>query len=127
MSAIALNSCQVGSKPEIADLILQNANIFTVNDNQPTAQAIAIKGDRILAVGSDTEIAAFAGGETEIEDLNGQFVMPGFIEGHGHFQGVGRMAMNLNFLRAESWDDIVAEVAKAAAPAAPGEWIIGRG
>ena len=125
---VALTACQpTGTDQELADTILQNGNIYTAGEDQSTAQAIAIKGDKILAVGSNEDMQAYAGGETETIDLEGQFVMPGFIEGHGHFQGVGRMAMNLNFLRAESWDDIVAEVAAAAEEAEPGEWIIGRG
>ncbi len=125
---VALTACQpTGADEEVADTILQNGNIYTANDEQPTAQAIAIKGDKILAIGSNEDVATFTGEETETIDLEGQFVMPGFIEGHGHFQGVGRMAMNLNFLRSDSWDDIVAEVAKAAEEAEPGEWIIGRG
>ena len=122
----ALFSCQNNTQ-ETADTILVNGNIHTVDEDNPTAEALAIKGDRILAVGTQEEVEAYQGEETEVVDLEGQFVMPGFIEGHGHFQGVGRMAMNLNFLRSESWDEIVAEVAKAAEQAEPGEWIIGRG
>jgi predicted amidohydrolase YtcJ len=125
---VVLTACQpTGTDQEIADTILQNGNIYTASDDQSTAQAIAIKGDKILAVGSNEDMEAYTGEETETIDLEGQFVMPGFIEGHGHFQGVGRMAMNLNFLRSDSWDDIVAEVAAAAEEAEPGEWIIGRG
>ena len=122
----ALFSCQNNTQ-ETADTILVNGNIHTVDEDNPAAEALAIKGDRILAVGTQEDVEAYQGEETEVVDLEGQFVMPGFIEGHGHFQGVGRMAMNLNFLRTESWDEIVAEVAKAAEQAEPGEWIIGRG
>jgi len=125
---VVFTACQpTGSDQEVADTILQNGNIYTASDEQSTAQAIAIRGDKILAIGSNEDMEAYAGEATETIDLEGQFVMPGFIEGHGHFQGVGRMAMNLNFLRSDSWDDIVAEVAKAAEEAEPGEWIIGRG
>jgi len=125
---VAFTACQpTGTEPEIADTILQNGNIYTAGEDQPTAQALAIKGDKILAVGSNEDMETYVGEETETIDLDGQFVMPGFIEGHGHFQGVGRMAMNLNFLRSENWNDIVAEVAAAAEKAEPGEWIIGRG
>jgi len=122
----ALFSCQTNTQ-DVADTILINANIYTVDEDNPTAEALAITGDRILLAGTREDVEAYQGDDTEVIDLEGQFVMPGFIEGHGHFQGVGRMAMNLNFLRTESWDDIVAEVAKAAEQAEPGEWIIGRG
>ena len=124
---IILYSCQNNSELDIAETLLVNGNIYTVDEDNPRAEALAIRGDRILAVGSAADLERFQGAETEVIDLQGQFVMPGFIEGHGHFQGVGRMAMNLNFLRAQSWDEIVAEVAKAAEQAQPGEWIIGRG
>ena len=53
--------------------------------------------------------------------------MPGFIEGHGHFSGLGLSLINLNFLKSRNWEEIVEAVAKAAANAEPGEWIIGRG
>ena len=64
---------------------------------------------------------------TELIDLERQFVMPGFIEGHGHFSGLGGSLMNLNFLRSKSWDEIVAMVAEKVKTAEPGEWITGRG
>ncbi len=126
LASLLLSACQ--SEPEkTADLILVNGNIYTVEEDQPRAEALAVKGDRIMRVGSNEEIETLKGESTEVIDLQGRFTMPGFIEGHGHFQGVGRMLMNLNFLRAESWEEIVAAVGEAAKEAEPGEWIIGRG
>jgi len=123
---LLLAACQ-NEPVEVADLILTNGNIYTVNEANPWVEAVAIKGDRIMKVGAKQEIEALRGDSTEVIDLEGQFAMPGFIEGHGHFEGVGRMAMGLNFLQAKNWNEIVGEVAEAAEEMEPGEWIIGRG
>ncbi|MBL7793541.1 MAG: amidohydrolase [Saprospiraceae bacterium] len=123
---VCLVSC---AKPQEdkADTILFNGNIYTVDEAQPTAQAIAIRGDRILLVGSNEAVKALAHDKTEMIDLQGQFAMPGFIEGHGHFGGLGSSLINLNFLQSKNWEEIVAAVAERAKTAKPGEWIIGRG
>ena len=60
-------------------------------------------------------------------DVKGQLVIPGFIEGHGHFTGVGTAQLNLNLMNTKSWDEIVAMVAERVKTAKPGEWIYGRG
>lgn len=112
---------------EVADTIYINGDIYTVDESQLEAQAMAIKGERIIGVGTNEEMDAFRGENTEEVDLEGQFVMPGFIEGHGHFKGLGLSLINLNFLKAKSWSEIVAAVEEAAKNAEPGEWIVGRG
>lgn len=117
-------SCQ---PKETADQILTNGNIYTVNEAQKTVQAIAIKNNRILALGDNLEIEKYKGEQTTVIDLNGQFAMPGFIEGHAHFSGLGDMLLNLNFLRSKNWEEIVEMVAEKAKTANPGEWITGRG
>ena len=121
-----LFSCQT-EETEIADLVLINGQITTLDKTNPSAEAIAIKGDRLLKIGSKEEIQALAGDNTKTIDLKGNFVMPGIIEGHGHFSSLGNSLMNLNFLRSKSWQSIVAEVEAAAKTAKPGEWITGRG
>ena len=118
------SACQ---KKEVADTIFTNGNIYTVDEKNPTAEAIAVLGERILAVGSNAEIEKLKGPNTKTVDLGGQFVMPGFIEGHGHFSGLGQSLINLNFLKSKSWEEIVQAVAERAKTAKPGEWIIGRG
>lgn len=110
-----------------ADLILTNADIYTVDPDQPTATALAIKDGRILAIGDEATIEEYRSEATEVMNLDGKFVMPGFIEGHGHFSGLGYGLMNLNFLQAKSWDEIVQMVAEKAAETPDGEWITGRG
>lgn len=114
-------------KTEAPDTILVNGNIYTVDESMPHASALAIKGDRIVQLGTNDEIKALAGEHTQVIDLKGQFAMPGFIEGHGHFSGLGYSLMYLNFLKAKNWDEIVKAVAERAKTAKPGEWILGRG
>ncbi len=114
-----------GSGP--ADLVLLNGKVITVDAARPEAQAIAIIGDKIAAVGTRREIQAFIGPRTKVLDLEGKLVIPGFIEGHGHFTGLGRSQRILDLTKARSWDEIVALVAEAAKKAPPGAWIFGRG
>jgi predicted amidohydrolase YtcJ len=110
-----------------ADLVLTNGRIVTVDDGRPEAEAIAISKDRIEALGTRDEIKALIGPGTQVIDLQGQLAIPGFIESHGHFTGVGGAQLELNLMNVESWDKIVAMVAEAVSHAKPGEWIYGRG
>lgn len=128
-AALTLVACSTAPQPpaEPATIVLLNGTIATVDEARPTAQALAVRGDTIVAVGSNDEIKALAGPQTETIDLQGQFAMPGFIEGHGHFTGTGQAATQLKLAEAKTWDEIVAMVAAAAQKAQPGEWILGRG
>jgi len=110
-----------------AHLVLRNGAIATVNPRGLRAEAVAIRGDRILAVGSNEEIEAAIGPSTQVIDLAGAFAMPGFIEGHGHLLGLGSALMQLDLRGLRSWAHVVAMVADAARAAQPGEWILGRG
>lgn len=110
-----------------ADLVLTNGRVVTVEESQPEAQAIAVTGDRIVAVGSSGDIRQYVGPATKVVDVSGQLVVPGFVEGHGHFTGVGAAQLNLNLMNARSWDEIVTMVAEAVKTAKPGQWIRGRG
>jgi predicted amidohydrolase YtcJ len=125
LTAIAARSQQPASTP--ATLVLTNGKIVTVESNPAEAQAIAMQGDRIAAVGTTAEIKRYIGPATEVIDLKGQLAIPGFIESHGHFTGVGQAELNLKLMTARSWDQIVAMVEEAAKKAKPGQWIYGRG
>lgn len=72
------------SRPVIADVVLTGANIYTVNPDMPMASAVAIKDGVIVHVGGDTSIQAFVGDDTQVTDLEGGFVLPGFIDAHAH-------------------------------------------
>ena len=110
-----------------ADLVLRNGNIVTVDDENPEAQALAVRDGRIVAVGSDSEIDAYVGSETEVIDLEGKTAIPGFIEGHAHFMGIGNANLQLNLMDVANWDEIIAMVEEAVAQSQPGELILGRG
>lgn len=125
-----LSACAADSGPEAseaADLVLLNGNIATVEEDQPTAQALASRDGRIVAIGSDEEIRGFIGDDTEVIDLEGRFAMPGFIEGHAHYMGVGQAQLQLDLMDVESWEEIVQMVAGAVGESEPGELITGRG
>ena len=118
-----------GCQPDIPapELILHHAQVYTVDAEGTVAEAVAITDDRIVAVGSNDEILAMADDATERIDAQGGFLMPGFIEGHGHFSGLGSSLQNLNFLKSQSWQEVIDAVAEQAKESEPGEWIIGRG
>jgi predicted amidohydrolase YtcJ len=109
-----------------ADLVLINGKVVTL-ESPAEAQAIASRGSRIVAAGTSAEIKRHVGPATQVIDLQGQVVIPGFVEGHGHFTGVGQMQLQLNLMKAKSWDEIVAMVEQAVKQAKPGQWIYGRG
>ena len=113
--------------PAPADLVLHGGKIVTVDDKNPEAQAIAVRGDTIVAVGSDADVKRYIGPSTHVINLNGALAVPGLIDGHAHFTGVGEAAMNLKLAQAKDWNDIVRMVGDAAKTAKPGEWILGRG
>ena len=109
-----------------ADVVLTGGNIVTMADDASAAQAIAVRGDRIAAVGSDAEIEALVGPETQVIRLDGKTVVPGMIDAHVHFTNLGRQRQILN-ARGMSKEEIVAEVGRRAAVSPPGDWIEGRG
>jgi predicted amidohydrolase YtcJ len=111
----------------VADIVLLGGHVVTVDPSHPEAQAVAIGGDRIIAVGKDGEIRRYVGAHTRTVDLGGRLLMPGFIEGHGHYLGLGESKTILDLTTARSWDDIVTMVRDAAAKARPGEWVRGHG
>jgi predicted amidohydrolase YtcJ len=110
-----------------ATLVLRNGKIVTVDAAMPQAQAIAVTGDRITAVGTNDAIQKLIGPATQVIDLEGRLAIPGLIESHGHFMGLGQSKMTLDLMDVKYWDEIVSMVAAAAKQAKPGEWIVGRG
>ena len=122
-----LVGCVGEEKAQKADLILANGKVYTVDAKNTWASHIAILDGKIVAAGDASILAEWKGEETTLREMNGAFIMPGFIEGHGHFSGLGMSLLNLNFLQSKSWEEIVEEVAKAAAELEPGVWIEGRG
>lgn len=116
-----------GQKTEMADLVLLNGKIATMDDSKPAAEAVAVKGDRILFAGKNSEVKKFIGQGTKEIDLKGKFLIPGFNESHAHFWGLGKFKQNIDLMQIKNWDDAVALVKEAVKKARPGEWILGRG
>jgi predicted amidohydrolase YtcJ len=116
-----------GAQVESADLIFKNGNIYTVNERQPRAEAIAVKGDRVIFVGSNTEVKKYEGKATRVVDLRGKTVVPGMTDAHNHLIGVGLREMTLNLEGTMSLEDLLAKLKARVDQAKPGEWITGRG
>ncbi len=114
-------------KEEPADLILTNGKIVTMDAKIPLAQALAVRGDRIVAVGGQKAMKRYIGSTTRIIDLEGKLAVPGLIDSHGHFMSLGQSKMVLNLTNCRSWEEIIEIVQEAVKKAEPGEWILGRG
>ena len=125
--ALAAAVCGRGPALEPATLVLRGGRIITVDETRPDAQAMAARGDRIVAIGSPVDVQPYVGPQTEVIDLAGLTAVPGFIDAHAHFLGLGAALQVLDLRDASSWDEIVSIVRGAAAKARPGEWIRGRG
>ncbi|MEM2127537.1 MAG: amidohydrolase family protein, partial [Candidatus Bathyarchaeia archaeon] len=112
-----------------ADLVLMNGKVVTVDPSFRIAEAIAVKGERIVAVGSNEEVKGFVGDGTEVIDLEGRTVLPGLIDSHIHMLGTG-LSMFMIDCRTpprSSISDIIDAVRERAERLRPGDWIEGRG
>ncbi len=125
LAALAFLAACGGTPP--ADMVITNGHVVTVDEAMPEAEAIAVSGDTIVAVGTADDIQPYIGRHTQVIDAAGRLVIPAFIEGHGHFMGLGESKIELDLTKARTWQDIVDMVADAASSAKPGDWIVGRG
>jgi predicted amidohydrolase YtcJ len=121
---LTLLSC---TKHPQADLVIRGGTIYTMSEAHPTVEAIAVINDTIAFVGSEAEAESWIGEGTELLDLQGQTLTPGWIEGHGHILGLGYNELELDLMDIKSYDELVARVKEAVAEAQPGQWILGRG
>ena len=110
-----------------ADLVFKNGNIYTVNDARPKAEAVAIKGDHIIFVGSNGEAQKYVGRNTRVIDLGGKTMLPGMTDAHHHLSGVGFREMTLNLEGITNLEDFLAKVKERVDQKQPGEWVSGRG
>jgi predicted amidohydrolase YtcJ len=126
LGVFILSAC---SKKETVplDLIIHNGYVYTVDEKTTVVDAIGVSKGKIVFVGTSSEALQLKNPDTKVIDANGHFVMPGFIEGHGHFSGLGYSLINLNFLKSKSWQEIVDSVSSKALKSKKGEWIEGRG
>jgi predicted amidohydrolase YtcJ len=112
---------------EDVDLIFLNGNIYTVNDRQPHAEAVAVKKDRIVFVGSNADAQKFRGDKTRVIDFGGKTVVPGFTDSHCHIFGIGARELTLNLEGTNSREDFLAKVKERVDKTERGKWITGRG
>ncbi|WP_026951873.1 amidohydrolase [Algoriphagus mannitolivorans] len=125
---LALFAWACTSGPENpADSVYLNGVIYTVDESNPKVEAVAVKDGLILAVGTSEEIQAYVGESTEVIDLQGKTMTPGFIESHGHLMGIGYNKLEIDLMGVKTYDELIQKVAEAAANAKPGDWITGRG
>jgi len=123
---IALLPLAAQAAPAPADLILTNGKVFTADPARRHASAIAISGERIVAVGTTAEMAAFAGERTRTIDLQQRVVTPGFNDAHAHF-GPDPKGFEIRFESAEpTWTETSAAIERAVQQTPPGTWIFAR-
>ncbi|HRP09151.1 MAG TPA: amidohydrolase [Gemmatimonadales bacterium] len=112
---------------DAATLILTNATVYTGDSTAAPVQAVAVRGDTIIYVGSVDGAEEFRGPSTEVIDLTGRYVYPGFVDAHAHFSGIGERELTLNLQGINSKDEFLAKVEEAVKRTPAGEWVVGRG
>ena len=125
-SAFASSSAGA-QQPSVADIVFKNGNIYTVNDARPKAEAVAIRKDRIIFVGTNRAVERHVGRNTRVIDLKGKTMVPGMTDAHHHLFGVGFREITLNLEGITSLSDFLAKVKERVDQARPGEWVTGRG
>lgn len=110
-----------------ADMILTNGRVYTVDNARPFVTAFAVRGGRIVFIGSDREAQALAGRSTRVIDLHGATVLPGFTDAHAHLLGLGDELRRVNLAGSTSYQQVIDRVKAWAKDVKPGEWILGRG
>jgi predicted amidohydrolase YtcJ len=115
------------AKTEVADVLFINGNIYTVSERQPHAEAIAVRGERIVFVGSNADAKKYQGKSTRVVDLQGRTVVPGMTDAHYHILGVGAREVTLNLEGTASLTDLLDKVRARVARTEPGKWVTGRG
>jgi len=115
---------QAQSSPT-ADLIITKAKIWTVDKSLPVAEAVAVIGDRIVAVGSSTDIEAWRGAHTQVIDAGGKLLLPGFNDAHVHFVSGGMQLQNIQLNDATTSQEFARRIGERTKVTPKGEWILG--
>ena len=126
ISIVLFSSC-LSQKIKKADIIFKGGTIYTVDENNPNVEAVVVRDGKIVFVGSAEESMKYKCIKTKVIDLENKVMIPGLIDAHGHFLGMGNSKTILDLTKAESYDDILSMVDEAVKKAKAGEWIIGRG
>lgn len=115
------------NQEEVADVIFINGNIYTVLNDQPIVQAVAVLDGKILAVGANEDVESVQGEKTKVINLGGNMMTPGFIDSHAHFMGIGYSKLDLDLMEIKSYEELVEKVKDKITQMKPGEWVLGRG
>jgi predicted amidohydrolase YtcJ len=126
VSVVVLASCRSSGNSGPADLIIHNARLYAGDERNSTAEAIAIRGDRIARVGTSAEVLALAGPSTKVIDAGGATMVPGLHDAHGHFTELGASLQTLDLRGTASYQQVVEAVRQRVTQVRPGEWILGR-
>jgi predicted amidohydrolase YtcJ len=121
MAAIVVRS----GEAQEADIVVRNARIWTGDSTRPRAEAVAIRGERILAVGSNADVDTYRTRRTRVIDAGGRFITPGFIDDHTHFSQAGALLIGANLLDVSTERPFVERVRAAVARMSPGSWLTG--
>jgi predicted amidohydrolase YtcJ len=125
--SLFLGLCSVALAADPASTVFVNGNIYTMNERQAHAEAIVVKGDRIIFVGSNAEAKKYQSDGARTVDLGGKTVVPGLTDSHCHIFGIGERELTLNLEGTNTLEDFLAKVKERVAKTEPGKWITGRG
>jgi predicted amidohydrolase YtcJ len=126
LALAALAPAVIGAQGS-ADLVLVNGKIYTVDNARPVVSALAVRGGRILFVGSNAEARVLANRSTRVIDLKGATVVPGIVDAHAHLVGLGITLARVNLAGSTSYDEVIERVKAFSKDVKPGGWILGRG
>jgi len=126
---ISLGSCagESGDPADAADMILLGGRVYTMDANNTTADAVVVKDERIVFVGSSDAVARYKGSKTRVIDTSAKTVLPGFIDSHAHINNLGRLLTNVDVTGTGSPDEVRAKVLEWQKKVPKGDWISGRG
>ena len=125
--AIIISGCSTEDQCIDSDLVIFNTMIYTANHEDPIAEALAIKGNKLIYVGKNSGVGNFNCGNSVVLDLKNSYVYPGFIDAHAHLKGIGYRELDLNLQGADSLKSMLTQVQIHSNKVQSGNWVVGRG
>jgi len=125
MALLSVTACDRQTPIELASIVITNARVWTGDSDNPWAEAVAVDGDVIIAVGSEVDVSGFIGIDTQVLSVQGSMLVPGFIDTHVHFIEGGEALASVQLRDAASREEFTRRIAEFADTIEPGEWILG--